>query len=86
MYQFFRKKLGMRSNKPLSSARLVIMVSFIASMLCFPWAYLYASQPSGIVIGLPFVYFLNVLLFPLLVLALLFWYGRKADQADRFDS
>jgi len=85
MVQFLTKSFGMRGRKPYSHARLIVIVSFIATLLCIPWAYLYSMPETATFIGLPLVYFFNILLFPLLVLALLAWYGRKADQAERFE-
>lgn len=85
MYPFSNRKSGIKTKRPMSHARLTIVVSFIATFLCFPWAYLLTAPENTSFLGLPLIYFLNVLLFPVLVLALLFWYGRKADQTDRYE-
>jgi len=85
MYRIFRKKPGKDGYKPLSHARLAIIASIIATLLCFPWGYIMSTSEYGTVFGLPMVYFLNVLFLPLLVLLVLIWYTRKADQTDRFE-
>lgn len=85
MYKVFRRKPGRDGYKPLSHTRLAIIASFMATLLCFPWGYLMADSEYGTVFGLPMVYFLNVLFLPLLVLLVLFWFMRKADQTDRFE-
>lgn len=85
MFRVFRQKFGIKKNVPFSHMRLTIIVSFIATLLCLPWAYM-IDNPSGLILmDLPYVYFFNILLFPLFVLLLLFWYARKADERDRHE-
>ncbi len=76
--------LYFKHKTPEANARLLLaFVSIAVLLLVLPWPIALTLLNSVVLIGIPFGYFLVVLLFPALLVALLFWSADRQDAIAR---